>query len=418
LFALGRKTTVDLLFSTMPNRQPIDAARSAIQPRPGRHRSPRRAAYGAALLLLPAASALCTISITLAAERSSTTDRRWRQAVESRGVDPDSIDNPLRFTREMQDVARGVAGRGPDLQRLRNLQLFLFNEDDFPFDYESRTSYTAEEAFERRTGNCVSFTNLFISLARSIEVPVNAAVLTRPGSVEKEGDLIVVNNHLIAVYEHTSGVAAFDFNRQRREERVGLRLLDDLWITSIYLNNRGAERLLEGDTQAASHFLETAVKLAPDFVPAYGNLGIVRRQTGDIEGAFEAYRIALEHQPGQASILNNLAVLYQAQGQQLEAEAALRAADLSGATPYVMIIRGNFERGDGRPKAAMRLYKVAAKISPEIPEPWLAIAGLQIERGRPIPAEKALRRALEIDPDNEYARQMLRSLDQPQQDGP
>ena len=98
-------------------------------------------------------------------------------------------------------------------------------------------------------------------------------------------------------------------------------------------------------------------------------------------------------------------------------ESALRAADLSGATPYLMIIRGNFERADGRPKAAMRLYKVAAKMSPDIPEPWLAIASVQLERGRPVSAERALRRALEIEPDNEHARQMLRSLDQPQQDG-
>lgn len=337
----------------------------------------------------------------------------WAKEIRRSGVDPSRVTNPLRYTEEMQRAAQRVVGAGSSMDRLRALQRHLFDEESFPYDYETRVTLTALEAFESRSGNCVSFTNLFIALARSVGLPVRAALVVRPGDVEKEGELIVVNNHVVAVYEHSGGATVFDFNRFTEHRRVGLRIIGDAWITSIYLNNRGAEELLAGRVEAARGYLQDAVLLAPDFAAALGNLGVVHRRLGDVEEAFRAYRRALEIEPRYSTILTNLAVLYRSQGREAEARAALRAADLRGATPYMLIIRGDFELDDGQAGEALRLYRQAARLGRELPEPQLAIARAELARGRPERARKALLRALEIEPQNSLATRMLDDLTGP-----
>jgi Tfp pilus assembly protein PilF len=336
---------------------------------------------------------------------------RWEREVRRRGVDPATIADPLGYTEEMQRTARSVAGGHTQLEQLRNLQRYLFDEDRFPFDYESHGSYTAVEAFEKRTGNCVSFTNLFMALARSIGIEVQPALLVRPASAEQQGDLIVVNNHIVAVFDHSGTASIFDFNYQKERDRVGLARIDDMWVSAIYLNNRGAEELLQGNAREALVFLENAVKLAPEFVQAYGNLGVVRRQLGDVDGAFDAYRLALEIDSRYAMILNNLAALYQSLGKETEAHAALEAADLSQASPYLLLSRGYLEQVKGRSREALRFFRRAAKSAPQLAEPQLAIARAELALGRTDRARKALDRALVLDPTSSEARKLRGSLD-------
>jgi len=126
----------------------------------------------------------------------------------------------------------------------------------------------------------------------------------------------------------------------------------------------------------------------------------------DPEGAFDAYRRALEIDPGNPTILNNLANLYRSLGREEEAAAALKAADLSGATPFVLVARGDLELAQGKSRKALRLYRRAHRMAPDLPEPLLAIARLELRRHRPRAARRALDRALARDPENAAAKRL------------
>ena len=341
----------------------------------------------------------------------SSIPERWVREVRRHGGDPSVLVDPLEYTDEMRRAARAVIGPGSTLERLQRLQEHLFDEQSFPYDADARRTLTAIEAFERRSGNCASFTNLFIALARSVGLPVRAALVTRAPTAERERDLIIVNTHVVAAYEHGGGVALFDFNRQREDDRMLLHLLDDAWMAAIYMNNRGAEELLDGNIGAARTWLEATVALAPKFAAAYGNLGVVRRAAGDPEGALDAYRAALEVEPRSATILNNLAALYQSQGRAAEARDAVRAARLDGATPFLLVIRGDFELADGNWSAARRLYRRAARAGRDLPEPWIGLARLALARNDPEGARRAVDQALArapTDPDALALSQRLR----------
>ena len=53
------------------------------------------------------------------------------------------------------------------------------------------------------------------------------AILESEARSEREGDLVLVNTHVVAAYPHGGRLTVFDFYRQRRDEVRGVRLLDD-----------------------------------------------------------------------------------------------------------------------------------------------------------------------------------------------
>lgn len=334
----------------------------------------------------------------------------WRQQIQTLGLDPGRVPYPLRTTDEMRAKAHEVVNTGDPKEQLSQLQTYLFDDDRFPFVYDAGGTYTAQETFELREGNCVSFTSLFIALGRTLGVPLQPALIQR-GDVEKQGDLVVINTHLVALYAHDDGITMYDFAEQRDEPVKGLSVLDDLWLTAIVLNNQGVDALRDGDFDTAIRRLEMATRLTPEFTAAYGNLGVAHRKAGDPEAALVVYQEALKLESRSPTILNNLASLYRSMGLEDEARAALQAADLSKATPYLLITRGDLEMARGNLGKAMKLYKRARRSNPDIPAPWLAIARVQMRRDNLPAARKALERAMELAPENAEVQRLGENVD-------
>jgi len=356
------------------------------------------------------AAATAAVVLALAGCATSGTDREpWLREVRRLGLDPDEVIDPVAYSEEMVEAARVAAGAGKDRERLRRLQEFLFDAERFPFEYESTGTYSAEEAFRLRRGNCVSFTSLFVALGRAIDIPLRAALVYR-GEAEREGTIVVVSNHMVAALPEAGSITLYDFARERDRPISGLMLIDDVWLSAVYLNNWGTERIRRGQVQEAAEDLELAIRLAPGFIAPYGNLGVARRLAGDVDGALDVYRRALEIDADNPMILNNLASLYGSLGRTEEASAALKAADLSEATPFVLIARGDLERAQNHLRKALRLYRRAHRMAPNLPEPLVAIARLELERQRPRAARRALDEALERDPDNAAAKRLEERL--------
>jgi Flp pilus assembly protein TadD len=331
------------------------------------------------------------------------TESEWTAELTRRGVDVRQVPNPLAVSDAIQKVADDLAGIGAPDERLRRLQAALFDDRIFPFHYANRGTYTASEAFAHREGNCLSFTNLFVAMGRSIGIPVTTALVRRVLASEREGDLIIVNNHVVAAYAYGTDWHYFDFDRRPHEQPKAYQPLDDLWITALYLNNRGADELRAGHPDIAVRHFEYAAKLASGFAPAWGNVGVARRRTGDIDGALDAYTQALAISADDPTILSNLASLYRFMGRESEAETALKAANLSAATPHVLIVRGDLELAQGRTKNAIKLYRRARSLAPKLADPWVALARAELARSRPDAARKDLKKALALEPNQTEA---------------
>ncbi|HVN76478.1 MAG TPA: transglutaminase domain-containing protein [Thermoanaerobaculaceae bacterium] len=336
--------------------------------------------------------------------------QRWADEMARRGIDLRQVPNPLAVSREMQQTAELWAGIGTPPERLQRLQNALFDDTNFPFHYEHRETYTASEAFARREGNCLSFTNLFVALGRSLGLKVTTALVKRAQASEKDGDLIIVNNHVVAALSYDTEYRYYDFDRRRHDRATQIQPLDDLWITALYLNNRGADELRVGHPDIALKFFVWATELAPTFAPAWGNVGVARRRLGDIAGAFEAYSHALTVSEDDPTILGNLASLYRSLGKEQEAEMALQAIRVGNATPHTLIVRGDLELTRGHLRGAIRLYKLAAHLGPKLADPWVALARAELVRSNPARARSDVKRALHLEPGNKDALLLDRQL--------
>jgi tetratricopeptide (TPR) repeat protein len=330
----------------------------------------------------------------------------WNAGVARRGVDPAEAPNPMEMTPAMRAAARELGSAGSDEQRLERLRAALLDGRDFTFEYERTSTFSAAEAFENRRGNCVSFTNLLIAFARSLGIQLQAALVSTRGISEREGDVIVTYNHMVAVHPvaGTPDVKVYDFYRMAEEKGPLLTLLDDFSVAAIRASNDGVAHLGRGEYAEAQHDLEIAVKLGPQLGSLYANLGLARWRSGDVAGAFAAFRKGLEIEPRCPPLLQNLAALDLDQHRPAEAQAALAALDMHRASPYVLIVRGDLALREGNVKGAIRNYRQAAAIDPKLADPWLAIARAELARGRRDAAHKAARKALKRDPSSPEAR--------------
>ncbi|MEW5878036.1 MAG: tetratricopeptide repeat protein [Acidobacteriota bacterium] len=345
-------------------------------------------------------AAVCLTALSCQTARTPIflSHEQWVEEVRKRGVDPSRIPNPLQVTDSMRQAANLWAGPGDPPARLERLQRALFDPDQFPFTYFTRGTLTAAEAFFRREGNCLSFTNLFVALGRSLGIPVTTALVQRIIGSEREGDLIVVNTHVVAVLEYGGGFYTYDFDRSRQVKPVRIKPLDDMWITALYLNNRGADELRAGHPEVALRFFQDAVALAPTFAPAWANLGVAYRRVGDTPQALSAYRRALELEPSNPTVLSNLASLFRSLGREQEAQQALRAANLAQASPHQLLVRGDVELAAGRFAEAKKLYRRALRLNPQLVDAVLALARAELAEGHLEKAKRLVNKASKLSP--------------------
>lgn len=213
-------------------------------------RNPR--SYGAAIIFLAAAG---LVPCGRALAETSVSD--WDRALLDRGLSPERIPDPFALTVEMQQAAQQVAGELPPRGQLERLQRFLF--DGISFEYHAEETVSAAAAFERRRGNCVAFTNMFIAMARSLGVRAQPALIYRRDQQELEGDLVISRNHVVALYRDGPRVLVYDFSLRRSGTPISVQPISDLWMGAIFLSNRGVVAIRAGDLERAEDQFKTAL---------------------------------------------------------------------------------------------------------------------------------------------------------------
>jgi Tfp pilus assembly protein PilF len=189
--------------------------------------------------------------------------------------------------------------------------------------------------------------------------------------------------------------AAQRTNADRPEAHVNLAALD----------------LVAGDVASARREYETALRLAPWFVPGYVNLADLYRATGDEAAAERALRQALTVAPALAEPHFALGLLLIRTGRRDEAFAQLsRAAELAPENPrFAQGLALALEDRGERQQAEATLARALAR-RPADRELLAAAAFLARERGDVAAARRHLEALLDAWPEDAAARELLASL--------
>ena len=312
----------------------------------------------------------------------------------------------------VEAAAAEVMGLSPEVQRfidervrrsqsrgarVMDLMDALFGKDGLGIVYGNEETKTAVETFETRSGNCLSFTILFVAMARHVGLEAHFQEVSEILSWDRRGDVAVSNRHMFAEIETHDGPLRVDFlpgveKRYRSVSRVGERR-----VLAHYFSNLGAEALTGDDLGLATEMFTKALEIDDTLAAAWVNLGVTHRRLARPKLAESCYLRALELSPDEISAASNLAALYQASGRAREAGPYLKKVRKHRQrNPFYHFRLGREAAGRDDLNVACRRLRRAVRLLPDDAMFRAELGKVQARAGRPRKAERSFRKALAL----------------------
>ena len=274
------------------------------------------------------------------------------------------------------------------------------------FRYQGAT-YTAEEALQRTSGNCLSLAILTTALAQLAGVETGYQLIDSVPVFESQGNVVFRGQHVrTKLYEtrHKDKEGLPPISRGgllvdyfAREGDRFISNLSEAEYQAMYYNNLASEAISREDYNAAFWLLRKVMELTPQSASAINSMAIVYRRAGHANRAEEIYKHGILHLPDKVSLLRNYRVLLLEQGRHDEAGIInTRLAELDESNPFDWLHAGQeaFESGDFID--AISLYEKAVEIAPYLHEGYAGMAKANYMLGNRTRATRELKKAQEL----------------------
>ena len=230
-----------------------------------------------------------------------------------------SIDSSavLALSDEMRAFLRkNVNPGGTDVFRMQQLIDAMMGTTSFELEYDENTRIAAE-TFRLQKGNCLSFTTLFVSLARGAGLKADFQEVEIPPDWSTRANVFVLNRHVnVIVQLGASGSRAIDFNIGDFKSTYKVEKISDKRAIAHFFNNMGVERMQTGQiSEAVAFFRRAIVDGDGEFSPPWTNLGMLYRKLGYYEHAEVAYIQAIKVDKEDDVAMSNLVSLYERNGE-------------------------------------------------------------------------------------------------------
>jgi Flp pilus assembly protein TadD len=228
-----------------------------------------------------------------------------------------------------------VSANGRDVSvdwlRMKRLLSGLDKAGYLNLQYEAGHTLTAAEAFRSNAGNCLSFTNLFVALARESRLDAQFQIVDVPPIWDSADGWVMLNSHINVIVHRVrmgapdhGGVSRdyiVDFNTPEYEGSWPRHVVSDRVAFALFYNNRAVEAMRAGDLRSAFANLKLAIEKSSTVASTWVNLGALYSRQQRYESARVAYEQALRVEPSDKSALTNLARLYDEIGDEELAES-------------------------------------------------------------------------------------------------
>lgn len=218
-------------------------------------------------------------------------------------------------------------------------------------DYDAVVTRTASQAFEARSGNCLSLVLMTTAFARELNLPVQFNQVFVDENWGRSGDLLVFSGHInVTLANRLSEMSTrvdivdavtIDFDPPAQGARQLARPLRDSTVVAMFMNNRSAESLAAGRIDDAYWWARAAIDADPSFLPAHNTLAVVYLRRGALPQAERVLSQLLATEPENTAALANLVTVYGSLGRSAQADAAReRLARIEPAPPFHHYLAG------------------------------------------------------------------------------
>lgn len=254
------------------------------------------------------------------------------------------------------------AANSPE-QRLHLLVELVFRPEGLGLEYDTEATLTVAETWQQRRANCLSFTLLFVALAREIGLEARMQEVGQVVSWYQDQGLIFNAGHVNVGMRVDGRRATLDLDSNVLYDRRGPQPISDSRALAHFYNNRGAEQLAARDYPDARDYFNAALRMDPRFVPAWSNLGVLESREDDLTAAAKDLETALSINGRHAPALHNATKLYQRMGDTRRvAQMQTRLEQVRKHDPFYQFMQGNTAERDGDYALATHYYRQAVRL--------------------------------------------------------
>lgn len=319
------------------------------------------------------------------------------------------VEVPFELDDSIRKSVKTLPPLASELRRINQVNDFIF--DGLHLQYNLTPTKNAVDTYRTRSGNCLSFVNLFVGVSRELGLTPYYVEVTDLQKWNHRDGMVVSQGHIVAGMYLDGVLRTFDFLPYRQKAYREFNPIDDLTAAAHYYNNLGAEALLAGNLERAREMITTATRIAPRFDKAINNLGVIQARQGDPAKALETYQRGLAISPDNSTLLVNMAHALQQLGRSQEADQMLAKVEAENTSnPFFFIYEGEVALGRGETDKALDYMVRALRLDSELPEVHLGFVKVYLALGDLEKARHYLDRALKLDATNQDALQYARLL--------
>ena len=269
----------------------------------------------------------------------------------------------------------------------------LYSRHALRMEYDAAVTRNASQAFEARTGNCLSLVIMTAAFAKALGLTVEYQSAFVEPTWSRAGGMHFLSGHVnLRLGGRSTGTGTrtlFDAGELMivdflpPGELRGMRTwpINENTIVAMYMNNRAAESLARGQVDDAYWWARTAIVQDSEFLSAYNTLGVVYRRHGDWTQAERVLAHVLAHEPENPQALSNLALVLEKAGRAAEASPLERK--LARIVPYPafhFLVRGLAALRLGKLETARALLAREVDRAPYDHEShfWLGVVNLRL----------------------------------------
>ena len=306
-----------------------------------------------------------------------------------------NLDTFFELSPEMIEfIDERVMVQSTDYGKLNFLLNAIFDESILDMTYSNTRTTTPIETFALRTGNCLSFTAMFIAMARYCGIEAQFQEVYDLSSWTKKGEFTVYNRHMNCTVFIDGIRKEVDFNYLNKKEFILVRPATDRRGIAHFYNNLGAEELSKGNFYRAKIYIEKALEVDPSFSFGWTNLGVVHRLNNEFVQAEACYIKAANLNSRDHTPSLNLALLYESQGKDNQAKVLFKKVKrFVERNPYHHYELGKEAFEKGQYDVAVGHLKRAVKIHKTHPIFLLSLAAAYQKSGNLKKASKLMEKA-------------------------
>ncbi|HEY5644785.1 MAG TPA: tetratricopeptide repeat protein [Pseudomonadales bacterium] len=233
----------------------------------------------------------------------------------------------LGVSEHMQQFVASVVGdtRMPSA-KFRRLLKGLAEHGYFGHTYIADTTRTAVDTFEHKSGNCLSYTTMFLALAREAGLKARYQIVDVPPSWDADSGYLIRYTHVNVLIEGLGFDPIYgrdmsvDFNDVLPDPEYSRAAITDIEAMALFHANLSISQLRAGESRDAFLHLKRALELDPDNADLWINLGAFYAKHEAFGQALDAYRVALHQDPRSRGAISGLGRAHYLLGNLEEAE--------------------------------------------------------------------------------------------------